>query len=453
MWVMAIIAAIAVAGWFAVSCGPERTESERPLSEEEAALLAGMRERNFGSDPVALRMTLPVEGETVTVDGYLDWQVPMVYAHVPDGEGGDRLVQAIPGLIAGREYDAAAFAEVRVPEDGWNTRQMLSGAASPLETTIDILFSSLFTLTAEEADDPAELAEKAAWRGEAVIDGEPVEAFRAPIMVATEQGGAEPEALYSLDEAGDLRRFQVNTGSEALASVDFLREVEFDPAGLVPVDLLGGPVIHPEAVEGDLAETIASVRERNWSQSALVELTVPVGDNQVATGSGSVDWRTMTAYLRVSDGAGDRLLLARPGGYATVATDEEELPETPPSEGWEVRALGGEGAAEDFGPVETLVYRLLEMAAEEAEDPAEVAERAALLRVDEGGGDPVYVVEFPVAGDAEAAPGESAFRYHVGGDRLREVEMMSYYGAASAELEYEDYPMVPVPFAVEDALG
>jgi hypothetical protein len=454
MWVMAIIVAIAMAGWFAVSCAPDRSGAERPVSEEEASLLASMRERNLGSDPVALRMNLPVEGETVTVDGYLNWQIPMVYARVPVEEGAHRLVQAIPGLIAGREDDEAAFAEIRVPEDGWNTRQMLSGASTPLETAVDILVSSLFTLTAEQADDPAELAEKATWREEAVIDGEAVDSFRAPIMVETGgRAGGSPEALYSLDGEGDLRRFQVNTGAESLATVDFLREVEFDPAGLVPIDLLGGPVIAPEAVDEDLAETISEVRQRNWARSAMVELTVPVGDDQVATGSGSVDWRTMTAYLRVSDGSGDRLFLARPGGFATLATDEEELPEAPPSEGWETHALTDENAAESFGPVESLVYRLLEMASEEAGDAGALAEEASLLRVDESGDEPVYVVEFPVAGDAPAEAGESAFRYHVGGDRLREVEMMSYYGAASAELEYEDFPMVAVPSGVSEKIG
>lgn len=459
MWVMAIIVAIATAGWFAVSCAPDRSGAERPVNEEEAALLASMRERNHGSEPVALRMSLPVEGETVTVDGYLDWQVPMVYARVPVGEGEYKLVQAIPGLIAARADDEDAFAEIRVPEDGWNTRQMLSGASTPLETTIDILVSSLFTLTAAQADDPAELAEKATWREEGIIDGEPVDSFRAPIMVemdeqaAGEPAVASPEALYSLDADGDLRRFQVNTGAESLSAVDFLRDVEFDAAGLVPNDLLGGPVTAPGEVDGDLAETISEVRQKNWSQTATVEMTVPVGDNQVATGTGSVDWRTMTAYLRVSDGTGDRLLLARPDGFATLATDEEEMPETPPTDGWETHALTDEDVAESFGPVETLVYRLLEMASEEAEDADAMAEEASLLRVDEGGDDPVYVVEFPVAGDASATAGESAFRYHLGGDRLREIEMMSYYGVGSAELEYEDFPMVPIPWDVSEKIG
>ncbi|WP_143014984.1 hypothetical protein [Glycomyces harbinensis] len=456
---MAIIVAIAVAGWFAVSCAPDRAGAERPVSEEEAALLASMRERNHGSEPVALRMSLPVEGETVTIDGYLDWQVPMVYARVPVDEGEYRLVQAIPGLIATRADDEAAFAEIRVPEDGWNTRQMLSGASTPLETTIDILASSLFTLTAAQADDPAELAEKATWREEGIIDGEPVDSFRAPIMVeSSEQGAGEqaapgPEALYSLDGDGDLRRFQVNTGSESLSAVDFLRDVEFDTAGLVPIDLLGGPATSPAEVDEDLAEAISEVRHENWEQTATVEMSVPVGDNQVATGTGSVDWRTMTAYLRVSDGTGDRLLLARPNGFATLDTDEEELPETPPTDGWETHALADENVAESFGPVETLVYRLLEMASEEAQDAAETAEEASLLRVDGTGDDSVYVVEFPVAGDASAAAGESAFRYHVGDDRLREVEMMSYYGVASAALEYEDFEMVAIPWDVSEKIG
>jgi hypothetical protein len=453
MWVMAVIVAIAVAGWFAVSCSPGGSSAERPVNEEEAALLAGMRERNHGADPVAVRIGVPMDGKTVIADGYLDWRVPMLYARVPDGEG-HLLVQAIPGLIATHADDEAAFSEVRAPEDGWTVRQMLSGAGTPLETTIDILASSLFTLTAAEADDPAELAKKATWREEGIIDGEPVDSFRAPIMVKTEeQGAASPEALYSLDGEGDLRRFQVNTGEANLSAVDFLREVRFDASGLVATDLLGGPPISPAAVDEDLAETIAEVRQGNWEDTAEVDLTVPTGDGQVTTGHGSIDWRTMTAYLHLTDANGQRLFLARPGGYATVAAEGDELPETLPTEGWEAHALGDEDAADHFGAVETLVFRILEMASEEADDAAAIAEQASLLRVDEVEGESVNVVEFPVAGDAEAAAGQSAFRYHLSGERLSEVEMMSYYGVASAELSDEDFPMVEIPWELAEQIG
>lgn len=452
MWVTAIMVAIAVAGWFAVSCTPGGSNAERPVNEEEAALLAGMRERNHDAEPVAVRMSVPVDGETVIADGYLDWQTPVLYARVPEGEG-HRLVQAIPGLIATHADDEAAFAEVRVPEDGWTTRQMLTEAGTPLETTIDILASSLFTLTAEKADDAAALADQATWREEGVIDGEPVDSFRAPIMVETRDQGASPEALYSLDGAGDLRRFQVNTGEASLTAVDFLRELAFDPSGLTPIDLLGGPAIQPSPVDENLAETIAGVRQRHWSESAEVELTVPTGDGQTTTGFGSIDWRTMTAYLHLTDASGQRLLLARPGGYATLAAEGDDLPETPPAEGWEAHALTGEDVTEHFGPVETLVYRLLEMAAEEAEDADQIAKTSYLLRVDEHDGEQVRVVEFPVAGDAKAAAGKSAFRYHLEGERLTEVEMMSYFGVASAELSYEDFPMVAVPWELSEQIG
>lgn len=454
MWVMAIIVAIAVAGWFAVSCSPDQSSAERPVSEQEAALLAGMRERNNGDEPVAVRISVPTDGGKVTADGYLDWQVPMLYARVPDADGEHRLVQAIPGLIATRADDEAAFSELRVPEGGWTTRQMLTGAVTPLDTTMDILASSLFTLTSAQADDPAELAEKATWREEGVIDGEAVDSFRAPIMVQSDQeGAADPEALYSLDKAGDLRRFQVNTGEASLSAVDFLRDVEIDATGLVATDLLGGPAIAPVAVDGALAETIAQVRAENWQATAAVELTVPTGDGQVTTGHGEIDWRTMTAYLHLADASGQRLFLARPGGYATRAAEGDGRPETLPADGWETHTLGEEDAAEQFGAVEQLVFRVLEMAAEDAEDADAIAEQAFLLRTDEIDGASVNVVEFPVAGDAEANPGQSAFRYHLNGERLSEVEMMSYFGVASAELSPEDFPMVEIPWELAEAIG
>nr|WP_277605300.1 hypothetical protein [Glycomyces sp. L485] len=318
----------------------------------------------------------------------------------------------------------------------------------------DIVVSSLFTLTAERDDDAAFLAEHATWREDGVIDGVPVDMFQAPIMVeSSDPAAVSPEALYSLDRDGDIRRFQVNTGGSELATVDFLHDVDFDASGLQPVDLLGGPSIEPSEVDADLAETIAETRSANWARSATVEMSVPIADGQVASGHGYIDWRTMTAYLNITDTDGFRLLLARPGGLASIGTDSAELPQPLPAEGWEAHALSDEEISEQFGPVEKLTYRLLEMSAEQAEDPERVAEEARLLRVEESGGEATHVVEFPVTGDANAAAGESAFRYHLTGGRLGEVEMMTFFGAASAELAYEDYPMVAIPWTISDKIG
>lgn len=450
---MAVIIAIATAGWFAISCEADRTGAERPVTDEEAAELASMRYRNHASAPVAVRMSFPVGGEEVVVDGFLDWGATLLYARMPDGEGGNRLVQAVPGLVA-THVDDAAFDQAHVPSSEWTSRQMLTEGAPANESVFDVLVSSLFTLSAESDDDPAYLAEQATWREDGVLDGEPVDTFRAPLMVESgEEPAASAEALYSLDGEGDIRRFQVNVGGSELATVDFLREVDFDASGLHPVDLLGGPAVAPSEVDGDLARTIAQVRSANWAKSAMVEMTVPVADGQVVSAHGSVDWRTMTAYLNVEDTDGHRLLLARPGGFASIDTDSSDLPDVLPAEGWEAHALDAEDVAEHFGPVETLTYRLLEMSAEEDADAEEMVEQASQLRVDESGEETTHVVEFPVAGDAETAIGESAFRYHITDERLSEVEMMTAFGVASAELEYEDYPMVVIPWAVDDVIG
>ncbi|GAB3654018.1 hypothetical protein GCM10028833_27360 [Glycomyces tarimensis] len=450
---MAIILAIGAAGWLAVSCGADRVGAERPVTEEEAETLAALRYRNYTSEPVAVRMQFAADGEAILVDGYLDWRQPLLYARVPDAEGGHRLVQAIPGLAA-THADDEAFEEAKAPASDWSPRQMLSGGALPAETAFDVLVSAMFSLTADKGDDAALLAEHATWREDGVIDGEPVDTFRAPLMVESNDPAAgRPEALYSLDRHGDIRRFQVNTGGSELATVDFLREAEFDASNLEAVDLLGGGSIEPTEVDEDLAETLAQVRSANWSESATVAMSVPIADGQVAHGHGYIDWRTMTAYLNIADADGHRLFLARPGGLASIGTDSDELPQTLPDEGWETHALTDEAIAERFGPVETLTYRLLEMSAEEAADADEMASEAVLLRVDGEGEQATHVVEFPVAGDADAAEGESAFRYHIEADRLSEVELMTFFGVASAELEHEDYPMIAIPWTVNEKIG
>ncbi|GAB3229465.1 hypothetical protein GCM10027447_22800 [Glycomyces halotolerans] len=453
LWTLIAALAIGTAGWFAVSCGSDRADAERPVTEEEARALAELRHRNFDSEPVAVRLTYPVEGEQVVVDGYLDWRTPLLYVRAPGADGEDRLVQAVPGLVAHRA-DHETFDDVRVPGQGWSTRQMLAGGAAPDQMMFDILASSLFTLSAEQDADPAYVAERATWQEEGLVDGENVDTYRAPIMVDAGQATASnPEALYSLDEEGSIRRFQVNTGGADLASVEFLREVEFDAAGLERIDLLGGPRIEPSTVDTDLAETLAHLRHENWSSSATVEMTVPVGHGRVASGHGHIDWRTMTAYLNITEDGEHRLVLARPGGLAELPVDTDELPEPLPVEGWETHALGDEDIKEHFGQLETLTYRLLEMAAEDPEDPSTMAEEASLLRVDEIDGEPTHVVEFPVVGDARAEAGQSAFRYHLSGERLRKVELMTPFGVAGAELSYEDYPIAAIPWSVSERIG
>ncbi|THV36971.1 hypothetical protein [Glycomyces buryatensis] len=454
MWVLIIIVAVGAAGWFAVSCQAGKENAERPVTEEEAQLLAGVRGRNHEADPVAVRMRFPVEGDEITVDAYLDWQTPMLYARFPTSDGGHELIQAVPGLVATHADDEESFGDVTAPENGWTSRQMLSGASDQMESMLDIMVSSVFTLTSEKGDDADYMAEHATWREEGIIDGADVATFRAPIMVdSDEQTGTSPEGLYSIDGEGDIRRFQVNTGGAELAAVDFLREVDFDATALHPVDLLGGPKIEPTEVDEDMAETIAGLRQENWLSSAKVDMTVPTGDDKVVNGHGYVDWRTMTAYLNITDAEGSRLFLARPGGVASLETDSDELPETLPEDGWEMHALTDEDVADSFGPVESMAYRLLEMAAESADDAGTIAEQASQLRVDEAEGEKTFVVEYPVAGDAEAAAGESAFRYYVAEGRLSQVEMMTYYGVASAELAYEDYPMTTIPWEVSERIG
>ncbi|WP_157930394.1 hypothetical protein [Glycomyces xiaoerkulensis] len=456
LWTLAVLLAIGAGGWLALSRGGDQAEAERPVTDQEAQMLAGLRQRNHEGDPVAVRLRFPVEGEEVVVDGYLDWEHPLLYARTAGADGEDRLVQAMPGLVATRA-DHEKFDRAQVPGGDWSPRQMLAGGATPDESMFDILVSSLFTVSGEREDDPAYLAEHATWREEGLVDGVPVDTFRAPILVESDgadtAAGTRPDALYSLDEDGRIRRFQVNTGGDELASVEFLRQVEFDAAGLEPIDLLGGPAIDPGEVDAELASAIVEARQANWAASATVEMRVPVGDGEVADGHGFIDWRTMTAYLNVHDADGHHLLLARPGGVAHLEVDSDELPRPLPTEGWEARALGDDEASELFGPVETMTYRLLETASEDPGEAGAVAEEASLLRVDGDAEPATYVVEFPVAGDAEAEAGESAFRYHVADGRLAEVELMTFWGVGGAELAYEDYPVMAIPWTVSDTIG
>lgn len=434
----------------------ESAEPARNVTAEEAALLAEMRGANAGAGVVPVRMTLPSGDSPVTVDGYVDWETPLVYARYDDGDG-PGLVQAIPGLSASAPDDEEAFAAGEAPEEGWKVRPMLPQedlGLSPADKALDLVSSSVFTLGSPGEDDAVAFEGRSRWERTEVVDGVEVSVFRAPILV--ESGGADaPEAYYWVDEEGGLRRFEVNLGGDEMARVDFLLDKRTEVETVHPVDLLGGPRVDPKPAEGEMLETIAGVRAANAYSGAGLSLTVPQADGSLVTGGGFVDWAGATVYTTaVSEETGE-LKLLRPGGFAARAVDSDELRLPIPTDGWESVAVGDESAKDYFGTVESLLYRVLEMRADVPEDPAELEGEASVLREYEEDGESYTIVEYPVQGDVAAEAGESAFRYHLDAEgRLAAVEMMTAAGVARAEIDHGvDAPSLSVPWEVGRTIG
>ncbi len=452
---MLIAAFMAAAGLIFLYTGGSEDEAARDITTEEAQLLSQVRTNNHGSEPMAFRMKVPTPEKEIILDGYVDWTVPFIYSRY-DFDGDTRLLQAIPGLVA-HGPDHEAFERAAVSQEGWGVRPILPGdnyGLTRTETDLDVLISSLFTLTATEEDNPVFLQQEATWQGTEAIDGVDVDVFQAPIMVEGDTQMGVPDARYSVDGSGQLRRFEVNLGFEENARIDFLLEKTVDSAELVPIDLLGGPAGEAQSMDEELATTVSQIRSSNRWSTAGFEFTVPQPTGELLTGKGQINWGNMTAYSAVSDGDGHRLEIVKPGGFTTRKHGSDSLAFPVPASDWQTIAAGSDEAQAEFGPVEALLYRLLDMAADSPDDPERLVEHGVVLREYEQEGEPVYVVEYPIQGDEPTEPGQAAFRYHISQNELTVIEMNTETGMARLDLDRsQDVSNLNPPWEVTSVIG
>ncbi|QSB03939.1 hypothetical protein [Natronoglycomyces albus] len=511
---MAALLVIGGVSFGAAACGlgPD-DESARDLTHEEAIRLASVRQTNAEADPTAVQISIPAGEQSHRINGYIDWSGPILYASLPpmgQRESG-QFVQVIPGLVATREADDDAELDpANIPADGWSIRHMMSGQSErsdPYQDQFDIITSAVFSLQSRQADDARWLQEQSTWQESAAIDGVEVDVFRAPVMQdqatgeidilddepgvegedadqvegppaagdeaegsggeestadsegynddPSERGSTGAEALYSVDEHGKLHRFQVNPGGIGLATVDFKHTQNTVIERIELIDLFGGARIDPEQVEEDFAETLAGMRHRNFQTISSVEMVIPQEDGSMLSGSGVIDWNTFSGFFHLSDESDPTLYLTRPMGLARQATDEPELPQAVPQEGWDMRTWLDIQESQELGTNEMIFYRLLEMASDQLDDVGHVHENSYLLRMDTDVDDrPLAVVEYPMQGDAASEPGAASFRYHVGEDGfLHKLEFLTEMGVANVEFAHDDAEGFDIPWEVTSEIG
>lgn len=462
-WVVCAVV-IAGVGWTGASCLRQQSDDPRPMTGAEAQRLARVNVGNYKAGTVAFTADLP-ESVGGGMDGRIDWSQPVLHAGIT-AEGSSTphtLVQAVPGLVAAREGSTSA--DAKVPETGWSVRHMSRdnpGGDDAQAATVDIIASAVLTLRSGQAADPEVLRAKGSWLRQSVIDGATVDVFRAPLLLDNAGGDAKkmPEAVFWVDADSRLRRIQFDPGATSLATVDFLLSRD-DVAKLHPIDMLGGAPIDPRKVTAAEADRLAGLRQRNGLGGAEARITLPVADGKVIRASGYVDWRTPMVYLNV-DAPGkknDGLLFVVPSGAATLSGDFDGKPPTqPPAEGWMAQSWSKRTDDGKASELDTLLFRVLAMAATQPDDTGTVADTAAWLREDSVGGTATEVYEFPISGDPETEePGQAPFRYWVGAkdDALHRIEMRTRkLGMAHVDLKPTDQPTaVAVPAAVVAGLG
>jgi len=457
---------VAGLGWGAVGClNNLPAEEARPVSAEEAGRLARVKTTAAEAGTVAMRLDLPESLGDAGLEGYVDLSTPIVHAATRDGSETTGLVQAIPGLIASHAKATEADPS-QSPDNGWTVRRMQASEdpdVDPGQAVTDILLSAVLALGTTSPVDANFLEDQGVWLREAIVDGATVDVIRAPLLLQAntgegDQAVASPDAMFWVDHDSRLRRLQVDPAGSGLATVDLLLDQPEAPS-IEPVDVLGGSLVEPRDLTDEEATRLAGLRHSNSQRAAEVDLALPVGDDALITAKGWVDWRSAVVYLAV-DAPGednDGLLFVLPSGAATLSTEVDGLPpQTPPQEGWTAQRWDDRVDSGEAGDIDTLLYKLLSMAALEPDAVDQIAETSAWLREDTIADTTVDVVEFGAAGEAETEPGTAAFRYWLDQDEplLHRIQLLTNgFGYGRLDLAAAEPPIINIPYGIVTALA
>jgi hypothetical protein len=193
------------------------TPEARPLSEQEAELLAVIRFTNYSDRVVAFRGQVPSSAGTLMLDGRVDFARSVGYATLRTaGETGHGSAGVLQWSRAALAFLAGAGPAADPPPGGtWQLRQMQGGE---LDTALALLLG-----LGKDRPDNAQLLRQseARWLRSDTVDTSPVDVFEGPRGQG--RAGAEaPRLRYWVDSGARLRRVEARIGlAQDAASFDF----------------------------------------------------------------------------------------------------------------------------------------------------------------------------------------------------------------------------------------
>ncbi|HEX7744609.1 MAG TPA: hypothetical protein VF462_05030, partial [Micromonosporaceae bacterium] len=192
----------------------------------EAALLAGVRERNEAGGGAAVTISLPT-APAVRGYGWVNWHDAVVYLVVRDtGRPIDGLLlRADPGGVAvtaapvGVAHAADGGPPVPPPRDRvWTYRRWGQPADAPGGADLDLLVTEVLWLASAERDDAVALQAAATRLRTDEVSGVAVNVFEIPR--AGDRTAGDRRLRYWVDSGGVLRRLELRSGPGAFAQVD-----------------------------------------------------------------------------------------------------------------------------------------------------------------------------------------------------------------------------------------
>ena len=194
---------------------PEAPPPARPITAEEAQILATSRFLNYDARTRAFTTTVAVNQQQVGLEGWIDFVTHTGYARATGREFAPQLLRWNLGIAALQPATNAATGkpELPMPEHGWQTRQ-LDVARSTLDTVLLVIAN----LGLDRPENPLLLQQGGAlWLREETLDGRVLTVYAAPANDKPASASTSPDdsgLRLWVDAAGMMHRVEVRTGAE-----------------------------------------------------------------------------------------------------------------------------------------------------------------------------------------------------------------------------------------------
>lgn len=219
--IAAIVALATLMGLGACSAEPSLA-AVRPVTMDEAQLLATVRFRNFDAGARAVSTSLTDGGIELELDGWVDYASEIGYAVLAEDQIPSYLLVWDASTVAAKPTEATEAAALSTPPIMIPTSEV-GFESSPLNTTgaLHPLLAILISLGNDRPDNPLLLQQGGAlWLREDTVAGTAVTVFSGPNGSDDAAGLAtsnvvDPEASntrYWIDADGLLLRFDVRLG-------------------------------------------------------------------------------------------------------------------------------------------------------------------------------------------------------------------------------------------------
>ena len=206
---------------FGAGCSPDTPDTPagpRPVTAEEAQLLAATRFLNYNAVSRSVGTTIGARGQQVQVTGWVDFTTHTGYATANGAGFAPQLLRWNLGTVAVQPGSPSSTAEpgMPMPTSGWQSRTM-----DPERSDLDLVLLVISNLGLDRPENPLLLQQGGAlWLGTEQVDGHELTQYAAPptdqAASTSPQTSVDPGASglrLWIDEVGRLHRADIRVSS------------------------------------------------------------------------------------------------------------------------------------------------------------------------------------------------------------------------------------------------